>query len=197
MDELTDFKKNALRGVITAPLCADYRKEWLACGNDDEELMRLALRQQSLPYLITHCNNGYGMTKGYIKKRFGKWLNGHVFDGCDGVDGYTYSLYVDSKGILSPVTDVTAFMWCNTLSLEIKATKCPIFYVGCDSHISISCDGYNTVKIYLFDESTLDVYDADETGEVIIYKYDREAGVTCGEFATSGSVKVFNKELRL
>lgn len=197
MDELTDFRKNALRGVLAAPLCADYRKEWFACGDDDGELMRLALRQQSLPYLITHCNDGYGMSKEYIKERFGKWTNGHVFDGCDGVAGYTYAIYVDSEGILSPVTDITAFMWCNTMSLEIKATRCPIFYVGCNSHLSISCDGYNTVKIYLFDESSIEVYDADDTCEVIIYRYGNGADVACGEYASKGSVKVFNKELRL
>ena len=197
MDELMDFKKNALRGVIAAPLCADYRKEWMACGEDDEELVRLALRQQSLPYLITHCGYGYGMTRSYIKKRFEKWINGHVFDGCDGVAGYTYSMYVDFKGILSPVTDITAFMWCNDMSLEIKATRCPIFYVGCDSHISLSCDGYNTVKVYLFDESTLEVYDADETCDVIIYRYGEDARVMRGEYAQHDNIKVFNKELRL
>ena len=42
-DEMFDFYKNSLQGVLTNPLCADYRDEWRACGNDKEKLVKLVM----------------------------------------------------------------------------------------------------------------------------------------------------------
>ena len=57
-NEMFSFYKAALQGAITSPLCADYKNEWRGCGNDKDKLVKLVMRQQSLPYFITHCYNG-------------------------------------------------------------------------------------------------------------------------------------------
>jgi hypothetical protein len=59
-NSMMQFYKAALQGAITDPLCIEYKNEWRACGDDKERLMRLGLRQQSLPYVITHCYQGKG-----------------------------------------------------------------------------------------------------------------------------------------
>lgn len=193
-----DFYKYALQGVLTNPLCADYKNEWRGCGNDKEKLVKLVMRQQSLPYFITHCYNGKGLSKEYILREFPDFINGKrpIVD-ADGVSGYTYSIYVAFNGICKPDNDVIACMWCNSINVEIKHTKCPVIYVGCGSELHLTLDGYNSPKIYLFDDSKLYIDDADETCSITIYNYSRNANYALGKYCTTNSIKEFHKDLRL
>ena len=195
-----DFYKAALSGAITAPLCADYKNEWRGCGENKDKLVKLVMRQQSLPYFITHCYSGKGLSKEYIQKTFQDYINMNtqkaiIFD-ADGVKGYTYSIYVAFKGVFKAVTDVLSLMWCSNTLTQIQAAKCPVIYVGCGSTIHITCEGYNSPKIYLFDDSKVIIDDADETCDITIYKYSPNAQVELGKYCL-GKVKVFNKDLRL
>lgn len=194
-----DFYKNALSGAITTPLCADYINEWRNCGDDKGRLMQLALRQQSLPYFISHCHSGKGLSKNYILENFGEYINQgekSIIQDADGVQGYTSAMYVAFNTIFNATTDVLALMWCYCAHVIIDATKSPILYVGANSSIHISCDGYNCPKIYLFDTSKIVLYDVDEGSKVVVYKYSDDAVVEKGKFCL-GEVKEFRKELRL
>ena len=138
-NEMFSFYKAALQGAITSPLCADYKSEWRGCGNDKDKLVKLVMRQQSLPYFITHCYKGKGLSKEYIQRTFADYINEStkkavIFD-ADGVKGYTYSIYVAFEGIFKAVTDVLTAMWCNNTSVTIRKAKCPILYVGCGSTV--------------------------------------------------------------
>ena len=197
-NEMFDFYKFALQGALTNPLCADYKNEWRACNGNKDKLVKLVMRQQSLPYFITHCNNGKGLSKEYILNEFGDYINGNkvIFD-ADGVKGYTYSLFVAFDGVCEPDNDVSAFIWCNDTTLEINTAKCPVIYVGCGSELHLVCDGYNSPKIYLFDNSKLVIDDANDTCSIIVYKYSDNAGVDIGKYCTTQNLKVFQKELRL
>ena len=192
------FYKAALQGEITAPLCAEYKTEWRKCGDDKEKLVKLVMRQQSLPYFITHCYQGKGLSKEYILKNFSDFINGKrpILD-ADLVKGYSYAIYVDFKAICKPDNDVTAFMWCNCPQLEIKAAKCPILYISNTSEIHLVCDGYNSPHIYLFDDSRLIIEDADDTCSIVVYRYSRNATVEKGKYCTTDNIKIFDKELRL
>lgn len=195
-----DFYKNALSGAITSPLCAEYRNEWRMCNGNKGRLVMLALRQQSLPYLIEHCYKGKGLSKEYILKEFKEYINMNtekaIIRNADLVQGYDYSLYVAFKGILRACTDVLCLMWCNNPQVEIKATKSPILYVGCKSTVHLVCEGYNSPTIYLFDESKVVLDDVDDVSKVRVYKYGEKAEVELGKYCL-GDVRVFNKELRL
>jgi len=192
------FYKYALQGVLTNPLCAEYKNEWRACGEDKEKLVKLALRQQSLPYFITHCQQGKGLSKEYLINEFGDYINGKkLINDADGVAGYTYSLFVGYNGICKPNSDVSAFMWCDCATLDVETAKCPIIYVGCNTELRITCNGYNSVRIYLFDNSRLVIDDADETCSFVIYKYSDESDVDAGRYCLTNNVKAFRKELRL
>ena len=197
-DEMLIFKKNALLGKISAePLCMQYKQAWRACGNDKEMLVRLALSQQSIPYMSHACYANLGLTKDYILENFSEYINGkRVFNDVEGVNGYTYQLYVAFERDFKAVTDVTSLMWCNGPQVLISATKCPVFYISNSSNVHISCEGYNSPKIYLFDDSVVTIDDVDETCDIIIYKYSDKATVELGKFCLK-EPKVFNKELRL
>lgn len=196
--EMMNFQRHALLGDINGqPLCSDYKAAWRACGNDKEMMVRLALKQQAQPYLGHACYEKIGLTKDYIMKNFSEYINGNrTFNDVEGVEGYTYQLYVGFDGILSVSVDVLSMMWCSCEEVEIEASKTPVLYLSNKSNINLVLNGYNSPIVYLFDESVLNVYDADETCKVTVYKYSDKASVEEGKFCF-GKVNVFNKELRL
>ena len=197
--EMFEFYKNALLGGgITKPLCDEYKNEWRSCGVDKEKLFRLAMRQQSIPYVSTFAYKGKGLTKEYLKQTFGYFINGYVVRDCDDVHGYTYGLYVDYDydNVIDLSVDVSSFMWCKSVVVEIEKTKCPTMYISNKSDVHISLDGYNVVVVYLFDESVLTIEDSDITSKVLVYKYCEEADVVANEYSTC-KVNVFQKKLRL
>jgi hypothetical protein len=113
------------------------------------------------------------------------------------VNGYTYSLYVDFNGICKPDNDVTAFMWCSCTQVNVSTSKCPIFYIGAGSEVSLLCDGYNSIHIYLFDDSKVIIDDADETCGIIVYRYSDKAEVEVGKYCLTKNIKIFDKTLKL
>lgn len=192
MDEMTNFRKNAL----LENLCKEWSSMWAACHEDKEKLMRLVLMQQSAPYFATFCNNGKGLSREYCKREFGDYVNGRVFHDCDGVKGYTYAMYVDAPTSVEIGLDVVQMLWCNNVDVLIPQTKCPVLYVSNHSTLNITLDGYNSPKIYLFDDSVVNIVDGDEESKVIVYKYSDNAKVEIGKYCLS-TVKVFNKQLKL
>lgn len=193
------FYKNALLGSsMIEPLCDDYKARWKACGDDKEKLVGLSLCQQSVPYVASMCYLGRGVTKDYIKREFGNYINGYTIYDADGVDGYSYGLYVDydEDEYLTVDNDVAHIMWTRGKEVIVPEIKCPVIYVSNKSDVSISCGGYNTVRIYAFDESRVVLEDVDETSNVIVYAYSSNVVVEQGKFCF-GKVKVHRKELRL
>ena len=192
------FKRNALLGNISGqPLCADFKSAWRRCGNDKEMLLRLALMQQSTPYLSHACYKGMGLTKEYILNNFGELINGkRTFENVEGVDGYTYQLYVGYDKDFDIISDVTSMMWCNNIQIAVKATRCPTIYISNHSNVHLVCEGFNSVNIKLFDKSKVTVEDLDEESNVVVYRYSDGACVELGKYCL-GRVKVFDKELRL
>lgn len=196
---MMDFYRHALQGALTnSPLCAEYKGAWRACGDDKEKMVKLVMRQQSLPFFIAHCYCGKGLTKEYILETFPEFINGKrpILD-ADLVKGYTYALYVAFDDVLSLSSDVSAYMWCNSPQVEIPTSKCPILYIGCGSEIHLVCNGFNTPSVYLFDDSKLVIDDADDTCSITVRKYSPSATVEIGKYCTTDSIKVFDKELRL
>lgn len=191
------FKKNALLGNISAePLCQAYKQAWRMCGDDKEMLVKLALKQQSIPYLSHACYESMGLTKEYILNNFGELINGkRTFEDVEGASGYTYQMYVGYDDDFDISADVTSIMWCNS-SVVIPKTKCPTLYISNYSDVHVVLDGYNSPRIYLFDESKVTIDDCDKTSDVMVYKYDSRADVVLGKFCLK-EPKVFNKELRL
>lgn len=196
---MLEFNKNAILGNIGGePLCADYKRRWRMCGDDKGKLVNLAMMQQSLPYFVTACHNGLGLTKEYIKENFKDYINGCVLNDCDGVSGYTYALYVDwdYENDLKINTDVASIMWTVGANIIVQNTKCPAVYISNRSNVHLVCDGYNSINVKLFDDSVLTIEDLDENSNVVVYKYGGDAKVELGKYCL-GSVKVFPKELRL
>lgn len=188
---------NYYKHALSNGLCSEYKGRWRACHDNKEQLVKLVMAQQSLPHFIHYCYNGMGLSKEYIQETFGDYINGNaVINDADGVDGYTYSLYVGFKGDFKAAVDVLSLMWCNNTNVTVETSKCPVIYVGCGSHVHLSLDGYNCPHIYLFDDSKVTIDDADEDSKVVIYKYSDKAQVELGKYCLA-DVKVFDKQLKL
>lgn len=193
MDDLIFYRKNA----ILANLCDEWNKKWSACHNDKEKLMELVLSSQAAPHFATFCYNGAGVSKEYCLREFGSYLNGRTFDNCDKVEGFTYSMYVSPSEAAKISVDVAQILWSNPAEVIIPETKCPKLYISNKSSVHLTLEGYNSVLVYLFDESELIIDDADDTCEVIVYRYSDNSKVERGTFCISPKVKIFNKILKL
>lgn len=192
MNEMLAFRRNAL----LADLCKEWNAKWTACHDNKEKLMELVLMQQSAPYFADFCYRGKGLSKEYCLREFGEYLNGRIFNDVEGSQGYTYAMFIESDDNVILDIDVSQFLWCNNIYINVKPCKCPTLYISNKSNVRVSCDGYNNVRVYLFDSSTLSVEDTDENSKVTVYKYSNDAKVQKGRFCL-GEVKEFSKELRL
>lgn len=201
MDELTFFYKNALMGSLCDPLCNEYKSLWRACGKDKERLVRLSVSQQAIPYFATYCNKGLGLSKKFLLDTFKGYINGYTINDADNVRGYTYGLYVSPQsesddGEINVDKDISHFMFTKDVTLIVSRTKCPTIYVSNGSNVRLICDGYNSVRLYLFDDSRVEVEDAGRECTVTAYLYSQESDVTLGAYAFV-DVKKFRKKLKL
>lgn len=187
---------NFIKKAYAEGLCDDYKNEIRAIQNDNKKLVELALRQQSIPFVATKI---YGSNDAleYIKKEWAEYINGAVLSDCDGVDGYLYAWYVscDYRAIVA-VSDVVHVSHTSNANFAIPECNAITLYVSNDSDINIICDGYNFVRVYLFDKSRVNITDADPDSKIIVYKYSDECDVTQGRFCL-GVIKEYRKELRL
>lgn len=195
MDELLKYRKSAL----VNGLCGEYKGYWQAAGTDKRKLITLALSQQALPHLMTYCWNGEGISKKYILDNFNEYINGNqiIYD-ADGVKGgYTYQLYVDFNGTINEQADVNAFMWCDNPMVEMPTSRCVTFYVGCNTTLHLSMQGFNNARIYLFDTSEVVFEEADKTCSATVYEYSDQCVTQIGQYCLSDKIKVHRKQLRL
>lgn len=198
-DELFNFYKNALSGSLSEPLCAEYKNEWRTANNDKEKLVALSLRQQSIPMFATYCYNKLGLTKKYILSEFGNYVNGYIVHNADGVEGYTYALYVDWDYDTDLVINqnVVHIMWTVGANIFVPQTKCPIIYLSNKSKVHLICEGFNSVKIYMFDKSEITIEDCDKDCDITVLKYSDKCKVLRGKYCLSDKIYEHNKELKL
>lgn len=192
MDEMMFFQKNALLNN----LCGEWKNMWKACKNNKEQLVRLSLMQQSIPFFASYCYNGKGLSKDYLLSEFKDYINGTILQDCDDVKGYSYRLFVGYTDDIREQADVTHLMWSDIPIYVVERYKCPIIYLSNKSTVSLIADGYNYIRVYLFDESELVIEDLDEESTVIVYKYSDKCKVTKGKYCL-GKVNEFEKQLRL
>lgn len=195
MDKIQEYYKNSL----LADLCGEYKGQWQSSMHDKEKLLKLALRQQSIPHVASFAYQGKGITKDFVLKEYGDMINGYKVYDCDGVHGYSYSLYVDYDydNDLVVDVDVAHVMWTIGTTVVIPQTKCPVVYISNRSKVHLVGEGFNSVKIYLFDESEVTLEDLDENSSVLIYKYSDDAKVEIGKYCLTTKVKCFDKQLKL
>lgn len=198
--QMFQFYKAALLGQIAdTPLCEEYQQEWRACNDDKLKLVTLAMQQQSIPYLAHACYTKHGLTKDYLTTTFKDYINGFTIHDADEVKGYTYGLYVnfDYDKDLFVDKDVIHIMYTVGANVIIPTTKCPILYISNRSNIHLLCEGYNTIKLYLFDQAKVTIEEADETCNIVVYHYSTQSKCERGTFCISNHIHQHQKELKL
>lgn len=188
---------NFLKDAYSNGLCKEYRDEIRKCHEDKLQLVRLAMRQQSCPWVATKMYEGV-ITTDYILNTFGEYINGYTLHDVEGVEGFTYGLYVDYDydNDLLVDKDVIHIMHTVGANIVVPQTKAPTIYISNRSNVHLVGDGYNNINIKLFDKSKVTIEDLDENSEVVAYKYSDDAQVELGKYCL-GKVKEFRKELKL
>lgn len=188
---------NFLKDAYNNGLCKEYRDEIRNCHEDKLQLVRLAMRQQSCPWMATKMYEGV-ITTDYILNTFGEYLNGYVLKDCDNVDGYNYMWFVDWDYANDIVASADVLHISHTVGANVVVPKvlCPTIYVSNRSKIHLVCEGFNTINVKVFDESEVTIEDCDHSCEVLVYKYSDKAKVERGKYCL-GHVNEFDKELRL
>lgn len=187
-----------LKDAYTNGLCNEYRDEIRNCHEDKLQLIRLAMRQQSIPWIATKLHDGV-LTKRYVKNAFGAYLNGFILDDCDEVNGYKYTWYVDYDYDYDIVVDVDVMhvSFTKDARIIVPITKCPIIYVSNKSDVHLVCEGYNSVKVYVFDESKVTIDDSDETCDILVYRYSDNCELSKGKYCLCKNINDYRKKLRL
>ena len=189
---------NFLKDAYNNGLCKEYRDEIRNCHEDKLQLVRLAMRQQSCPWVATKMYEGV-ITTDYILNTFGEYLNGYVLKDCDNVAGYNYMWFVDWDYTNDIVASADVLHISHTVgaSVVVPETKATAIYVSNRSKVHLVCDGYNSVSIYLFDKSEVTIEDVDVESTITIYKYSKDAKVYIGKYCLSEKVRTFDKQLKL
>ena len=184
------------RNALARNLCSEYSSEFKHDIEDKQKLLSLSLRQQSIPYFCTAVYQKWGLDVEYLKDAFKKYINGkYTARNCDNVSGYTYQLWCANSKRVKISVDVIHLLSCSCKVKTIK-TKCPTIYISNGSNIELSDDGYNSIRVYLFDDSTLNIKSLDSTSRILIYKYSKECSVFVAD-KCKGVVKQFDKDLIL
>ena len=188
---------NFLKDAYSNGLCKEYRDEIRKCHEDKLQLVRLAMRQQSCPWMATKMYEGV-ITTDYLLNTFGEYLNGYVLKDCDNVDGYNYMWFVDWDYANDIVASADVLHISHTVGANVVVPKvlCPTIYVSNRSKIHLVCEGFNTINVKVFDESEVTIEDCDHSCEVLVYKYSDKAKVVQGKYCL-GHVNIHQKELRL
>lgn len=188
--ELFMFYKNSL----SRDLCKEYSDMFKKYLGDKKQMLSLAMQQQSIPYVATSIYEGWGVDIEYLKENYKGYINGrYTAKDCDMVQGYSYELWCDYRASMKVKTDIVHMVQCKC-DVNIQQTKCPTIYISNKSNINIKPQGYNTIFIYLFDESIVNIDNTNEFSNIIIYRYSDNTKVIAGD---NMNVKQFDKTLRL
>ena len=187
-----------MKHVCGGNMCEEYKNEIKRCHEDRLLLAKLAMRQQSIPYMATVMRDKI-ITVDATRKFFKDYINGYVLEDCDEVGGYDYAWYIDwnyDNDIITENIDVMHITHTIGANVIVTATRCPILYISNNSKIHIICEGYNNIKIYLFDKSQITIEDTDEESSITVYKYSDKCKVKTGKFSLC-KINEFEKELKL
>lgn len=167
MKDIDYFKQNA----IDKNLCVEYALKW-AKIKDKESLFALACVPQSCGYIARSIYEGWGVSIDYIINEFGDYINGkYVVNNLDGVKDATGAMYIKYNGkIDTPLCDITQFIGCEGTYIHIADGSAVTLHISNSSDIKLSLGNCN-VRIYLYDESTVDLGDISKDTKVSIAHY--------------------------
>ena len=184
------------RNSLARNLCKEYKNEFKKDLEDKKKLFELCLRQQSIPYFATACYQKWGLNIDFIKREYKDYINGkYIATDCDNVHGYSYGLWCDYTLSISANIDVVHTMECRC-QIKVPLSKCPTIYISNNSNIDLSCLGYNSIRIYLFDNSIININELEKESTILIYNYSKNSKINI-KGGLDGKIKEFDKELKL
>lgn len=144
MNELIDLKKKALN----LGLCDEYKTKWDSASNKSD-LITMALDAKGIDFMADSISNGWGVSTDFLKKKFPEYANGTVVKN---PNGYTSSMFVESKNGIDIKTTLVLLVSCNCDAKVPKEVMTNLYICG-HSNVNVACDGY--CQVYLYGDSSM------------------------------------------
>lgn len=141
MEKILQFKRNA----TILGLCGEYKKKWDEC-NTKQDLVDMALDSNGVEFMADSIAFGWGLSKDYLLREFGKYANGAYK--CHEGGGYTSEMYVGAHGTLKSGTAILLVAYCDDLKIVIPEYAFCRIYVCGGSKILIENNGKCEVLNY-------------------------------------------------
>lgn len=163
--EIERFRNEALK----RNLCNEYSLRWNQMKTK-HDLLHFSLDPKSISYVALSTHEGWGLSIDFISKEFSKYINGK---------GYSdeSALFCQAEG-LHDIRHIENNIMNTAGRFIVQKTKCPILHINNNSDIDIECKGMNTVKLYLYDTSKVNII-IDNSCKVFVMSFSEYADVKC------------------
>ena len=153
-NELLALKRNA----CMLGLCGQYKTMWDECRNK-KDLIGMALDANGVEFMADSIEFGWGLSKEYLIKEFGDFVNGKYQRN---KGGYKSRMYVGYEGDITIDSTITLLVGCKGRVI-VPCSMVGNIYIcgGCD--IDVTNDGV----VYLYTYGSSNKVHEDENVEVI------------------------------
>lgn len=115
------------RDALMMGLCDEYKDKWDKCSTK-RDLVKMALDSNGIEFMADSIAFGWGMSKEYLLKEFGEFMNGLFI--CD-EGGYTSEMFVGAHGVVKSRSTLMLVAYCDDLEIIVpENTFCRIYVCG-------------------------------------------------------------------
>lgn len=165
-ETLENFKSES----INRGLCKSFTDRWQKMQTQDD-FITFSLDPKSISYIALSTYEGWGLTTSYILEHFSNYINGREVPNSDS------SLFCMATGGY-PILKLENNIMQSNISLDIPKTKCPILHINNGSDVTVNAQGFNTIKIYMYDTSKVKI-NIDNSCRVFVMNLSKDAVIEC------------------
>lgn len=128
------------RKALAMGLCGEYGEKW-ADAATQKELVDLASDINGADFLCSSVAKGWGLSKDFLLRNFGDYINGRYVSRHGGTKGYTSEVFIGCDGEIRARATILIILYSNVTVYVPENHACRVFAAG-NTNIAIQCDGY-------------------------------------------------------
>lgn len=126
------------RKAVAMGLCGDYKTKW-DNAMTIKQLLDIASDINGADFLCASVAKGWGLSKDFLLKNFGEYLNGKYKANID--RGYDSEIFVGYTGKIVANATILTILYADNVNIRIpKNHMCRIF-AACNTKLEILCEG--------------------------------------------------------
>lgn len=147
--ELLELKRKALENG----LCDKYKVIWDGC-HTKRDLVNTALDSNGVEFMADSIAFGWGLSKEYLMREFGEYMNGY-YQRSKG--GYTGELYVGAHGVVKLKSTITLVAYCDDLEIDVPEHFIGQVYICGGSKVRI--ENMGTIELYEYGTNDVEYFE--------------------------------------